>query len=146
MPKPRRLFYRTISIVWRNWLLSAMTVVALALGAFYIWFQLGLTPVAGSHGGTFRVGQGDSIQTIATNLQASGYIHSRQAFLAYVAFHGLLRRMQSGVYLIPDHSGAGVIAEMIAHGRVNTKRLTVPEGVTIAKVKELAATAGVEAQ
>jgi UPF0755 protein len=143
MPKRRPLFFRIISIIWRNWLLSAVTVVGLILAGFFVWYQLGLQALPAAEATTFRIGQGDSLQTIATHLQEQGLIRNREAFMVYVAFHGLLRRMQSGVYAIPAHAAGGQIADMIAHGQVNAKQLTIPEGVTVAKIRELAAAQGI---
>lgn len=143
MRKQLRSYYKTISTLFNRYMLWVPLAALLVLAGCFGWYEWNLRGIPRSHSQTFRITPGESAQQISAALKRDGLIHNAYAFEIYITLHGQRRRLQSGVYSVPGNASARQIAKMLATGRVDAKRLTIPEGATLAKVKELAAKQGI---
>jgi len=129
----------------RKWsmILSAGLVLTVM---FYGWYRWELRPAAATGGSQrFEIAAGQSVPQIATNLRSAGLIRNRDAFITYLNFHGLRAELKAGVYTLkPTQSGQSV-AQTLALGRIDVKRLVVPEGSRLRDIEKLAAQDGIPA-
>jgi UPF0755 protein len=144
MLKRLQSYCKTIWTAFNRYYLWVPLAAFLVLAGCVTWYELQLRPTDGIRTQTFKITQGQSVKDIAGSLQSQGFVRNAYAFEVYVTIHGLRPRLQSGVYSPKDHAGAKEIATMIASGRVDAKRLTIPEGVNLKKIKELAAAQGIK--
>src|SRR5665213_797690 len=134
MPKRQQLYCRTTSmrynLRWLNrikpWMWSVLVLAVIILVPLW-WYHAELQPTSSHKTAIFHVDQGQNVATIGHNLKTAGLIRNPLAFEAYVALHGLLRKMQTGTYVLNSGSSAPTIAETIAQGKISVKRITVPE-------------------
>lgn len=84
---------------------------------------------------------GTGSRQIAEELESSGVIDSRWAFLWERALHREAR-LQAGEYLFERPVEASEAFRMIRNGRVRLYRITVPEGLNRFEVAEAVATSG----
>ena len=129
---------------WPLWLLAGLVVAA---GAAYAGYQLELRPAAasGAASRTLVIAAGQSAPEVAANLKDAGLIRSRLAFEVYVNLHGLRAKLQVGSYSLSASSSTPAIAEAIAGGLAELKKITIPEGYTIAQITKRAADYGLSA-
>lgn len=132
------------------WLVAFIILVAivLAVSLMYLKYRADLSPV--QTGGEpayveFTVETGQNAQAIATQLKAKDLIRDRNAFITYVNLHGLRPRLKTGQYSLSQAQSAAQIAQTIAGGRTLTKRLIIPEGYTLAKIRAAAVKQGISA-
>lgn len=125
-------------------LIPVGVAVVILLG--YGWYRVDLLPVDSTGSGTsvnFTLPKGESPSTTARRLEQAHLIKSRTAFLVYVTAHGLRGNLQSGDYSLSPSYETEEIIDILTNGKVATKRLTIPEGTTIKKIRELAAAKGI---
>lgn len=78
-----------------------------------------------------------SANQIAGLLKKSDLIHSETAFLSYCKKEGYDSRLKAGHYRLSRSYSLAVIAGYIAEGRVVNISFTIPEGYTVAQIKDL---------
>jgi UPF0755 protein len=81
---------------------------------------------------------GASLRTVADSLAAHGVIDSRFWFRTLARLTGASRRLQSGSYALARGAGARAALAAIRNGRTVLTRFTVPEGLTLLEIAELA--------
>lgn len=120
-------------------------IIGIWLIGIFGWYEYNLRPVnASTHSTLVIIESGDSVDSIAENLETNKLIRSATAFKLYVTIHGLRGRLQSGAYdLHPDQSSRA-IAKMITTGQTSSQKMTVPEGFTISAIRARAATFGIQ--
>ncbi|MDD3268723.1 MAG: endolytic transglycosylase MltG [Syntrophomonadaceae bacterium] len=74
---------------------------------------------------------------IAGLLKKNDLIHSEAAFLSYCKKEDYDNRLKAGHYRLSRSHSLAVIASHIAMGRVVNISFTIPEGYTVAQIKEL---------
>ncbi len=120
-------------------------VVVAAIFGFYGWYRLNLRAVSSSTAPTsFTITPGQGQVETAKKLKDVNLIRSQPAFLFYVAVHNLSAKLQSGTYSISPALSTSEIARMFASGKVDQSHLTIPEGLTIAKIEQLAGGQGIK--
>ncbi|MSO88478.1 MAG: endolytic transglycosylase MltG [Rhodospirillaceae bacterium] len=89
--------------------------------------------------------RGAGAARIANLLEDAGIIDEPWLFLAVAHFLGNARRLKAGEYAFPERISAMAALETVVAGNTVVRRLTVPEGQTVAQVLTLlAATAGLD--
>lgn len=83
----------------------------------------------------FHVKSGDSVSAVASRLASAGLIDSARAFKVAVRAQG--GRVQTGEYDIPRRASVWRVADMLAHGKIATTTIVIPEGMTIIQIKNL---------
>ena len=82
--------------------------------------------------------EGVGLGTAAESLAAHGLISSQSWFAILGRLGRYHRSIKPGMYDIPQGTSARAILDMLKRGEVVTLRFTVPEGLTIAEVAQLA--------
>jgi UPF0755 protein len=123
-------------------------IAAGALGTI-IWYELGLravSPQGGVASQTYHLAPGTKVSELAADLEEKGIIRNHTAFVWFVTLHGLRRDLQAGTYELDPSDSAKDIADIISHGKVSVNRVVLPEGITIAKIKQLLEPKGISAK
>ncbi len=83
----------------------------------------------------FSVNRGDTVSSVARDLEKRGIISSAEIFKISVKAHG--GRIQRGEYEL--HSGISVwrVAHILSRGEIATTTIIVPEGLTVKQIKNL---------
>jgi UPF0755 protein len=130
-----------------NWIaLGTLSVLVAAWIGWALWYHANLAPVSASEVTVnFSVDAGQNTKLIAERLVEQKLIKNAFVFEAYVTIHGFRDNMQAGVYQLAPNMTSQVIAKKIAKGEVIQKRVTIPEGSTLAQIKEKVVAQGVNA-
>jgi UPF0755 protein len=83
---------------------------------------------------------GASFGAVTDSLKAHGVITNPRWFKLMARMRGVDRSVHAGVYEFPAGTSPWTVLAMLAHGKKAALRFTVPEGLTILDVAELAAT------
>ena len=81
---------------------------------------------------------GATFAQVTDSLEAHGVVTHRLWFKVVARVRGLDREVQAGVYEIPRGTGSWRVLSVLAEGRVTVTRFTVPEGLTLLELAELA--------
>jgi UPF0755 protein len=82
---------------------------------------------------------GASFSVVTDSLTAHHVIAHPRWFKLMARIRGVDRTVHSGVYQFPAGTSAWAVLDMLAHGKKAALRFTVPEGLTLMDVAELAA-------
>ena len=82
--------------------------------------------------------QGSGFRSVADSLAAHQLIGSSLWFRTLGRLRGVDRRVQAGVYDVPAGASAWEVLSILQEGKVALVRLTVPEGLTILELADLA--------
>ncbi len=83
--------------------------------------------------------RGASLAAVADSLQAHGVIKDAWQFRLYGRVRGLARRIRPGLYAFPLEERWRVIVGALKSGRTDDLVFTVPEGLTVVEIAEVAA-------
>ncbi len=83
----------------------------------------------------FHINRGEAVSSVAARLARAGLIDSAEFFKFSIRAQG--GRVQSGEYDIPRGASVWRIANMMAHGKIATVTIVIPEGMTILQIKNL---------
>lgn len=83
----------------------------------------------------FSVNRGDTVSSVAADLQKRGIISSADIFKISVRAHG--GRIQSGEYELHKNASIWRIAHILSRGEIATTTIIVPEGLTVKQIKNL---------
>jgi UPF0755 protein len=83
---------------------------------------------------------GATFAAVTDSLTAHGVVSNRRWFKLLARIRGVERSVHAGVYEFPAGTPSWTVLSMLAHGKKAALRFTVPEGLTILDVAELAAT------
>jgi UPF0755 protein len=117
--------------------LSLCLIALIGLGFFW-WAWAGVNGVGPSTQETrVLIPRGAGLETIGQRLEESGVISHRLFFIAGAVLTGRQRPVKFGEYLFPPGVSVRSLLEQMRDGRVVVRKLTVPEGLTVAQVFEL---------
>lgn len=83
----------------------------------------------------FSVRRGDTVSSVATDLQKRGIISSAELFKISVRAHG--GRIQRGEYELRRGNSVWRVAHILSRGEIATTTIIVPEGLTVKQIKSL---------
>ena len=86
----------------------------------------------------FTVPENATFGQVLDTLEAHGLIGNRVVFKLRARVSGADRRVHAGRYTASRGTSAGALLSMLAQGRTSAVRFTIPEGLTIGDVAELA--------
>ncbi|MCW5732301.1 MAG: endolytic transglycosylase MltG [Alphaproteobacteria bacterium] len=127
-------------------LLAGLLILAcgVAAGGAFLWARHAFHapgPAAGDV--TLILPRGAGLAEIARRLEEGRVVADRRLFAAGVYWYGQERQLQAGEYRFPAAISAHAAMRLLAEGRRVQRRLTVPEGLTVAEIQKLlAATEG----
>ncbi len=85
----------------------------------------------------FQINKGDSLQKIADELAQKGLVSNAQYFLWYAKFHKIYPNIKAGEYMIDHDVNFADVAEVLQSGKFYWRKVTIPEGLTSAQIKEI---------
>jgi UPF0755 protein len=93
-------------------------ILVIFLGAGFIWYQNGLSPVDKTDKAqiSFVVPRGQALREIANNLKEQGLIKDPVAFFLLVKLNGTDQSIQAGNFLLSPSMSASEINEMLTKG------------------------------
>lgn len=129
-PKQRSLNLKLI-------LLLVVVVFVLAAGGAYTWYS---SNVYNSNSDStqivnFEVKKGDTILSIAPELEAKGLIRSSDALKIYLRLNNLNPQLQAGVYEISMNLNLTQVLDLVSDGpQIHTAQVTIPEGLRMDEI------------
>ena len=119
-------------------LLSASLYAIAGTLCLYLGFSLVNAPPGGERAASpFFILQGESVQSVAVNLERGGHIRSAPFFVSLVRVSGRERSIKAGEYELRGDMRSTDIIRVFSRGVIATERFTVPEGLHIRQVAEL---------
>lgn len=85
----------------------------------------------------FQVNKGDSLQKITAMLAEKGLVSDSRFFLWYAKFHKIYPNIKAGEYMIDNDVNFADVAEVLQSGKFYWRKITIPEGLTVAQIKEI---------
>lgn len=130
----------------RLWWLVFAVAVLIAFGALTDWWYRRemRAPSTASETVAFSVSSGEKTKQIAAELSQKHLIRSKAFFLLYLDLHNLRSHLQTGDYKLKTTYTTPEIADILAGGKVATGKLIVPEGYTLAQIRQLAIAKGIK--
>ncbi|SDU05133.1 endolytic transglycosylase MltG [Desulfobacula phenolica] len=89
----------------------------------------------------FTVKPGQSLKSIAKNLEKEAVISSQTYFIVFTKFKKADKKLQAGEYSLSGSKSPEQILEIFLTGKVKLHRITIPEGLNIREVAALVETA-----
>ncbi len=83
--------------------------------------------------------EGTPAVAISGILADNGIVKNAKSFTLYTRLHKLASKYQAGQYALSPSMSMGEIADIISTGKVNTIKITIPEGYTEYDIAELVA-------
>lgn len=91
-----------------------------------------------------EIPHGASSTEIGQLLEKNGLIRSDRFFNIYVRVTGATNALQAGVYEIPPDKNLEGILQIMASGKQNTFRVTIPEGFTVKQIADRLSEHGID--
>jgi UPF0755 protein len=111
-----------------------LAILFIAAAGVFIWLNSPLLHTIKNV--EFKVNAGDSALSAGARLHKAGLIRDRKFFAGLCLITGNSHRLQKGLYLLNDNMSALEILYVIAHGKVYTVRVTIPEGFAVRQIAE----------
>ena len=122
----------------RVWWLLITLILILVAGVFVVRhvYNNDLQPVSASQTTQiFTVSSGDSVKTIANNLQSAHLIRSAWAMQLYVHSKELAAQLQAGTYAFSPSEGTVSLVTTLTKGKVTTRLVTILPGRRIDQLR-----------
>jgi UPF0755 protein len=133
VPAVEPLRRQTRIVKWVVWISFALVMALIMVAGYVGWWYLGQVRPDGEAGDSvaFTVLESDTIDSLASRLEAEGFIADESVFRWYVERKGGLE-INPGFYQLPtgDHMG-NVLARLRTPPDQTYQRVTFPEGFTI---------------
>lgn len=123
-------------------ILVGCVTITLALFAFYAW-QLRAVDPSDTSAQSVMLERGQSVRSIADNLEKRGLIRSGTALLLYVRLMGVQSGIKAGTYSISPSLSTRDILALVQQGASDDVPITIPEGYTVAQIDALLAEKGI---
>lgn len=124
---PRRIWYILVALV--------VAVILGVIGARHLYFK-DLDPVSDDQTTTiFTVEKGETVKSIATNLEEKKLIRSAWAMQLYVHSKELNDKLQYGTYAFSPSQSTPEIVTTMTKGKVSTRLVTILPGRRIDQVR-----------
>ena len=125
----------------RYFILAIALIVVLGATALYSGYVRFITPGPLKSDVTLVVPEGTGVAAIARQLEATGVIKDAFIFRFGVRLSGADKTLRAGEYLFPPETSARTAMLILRGGETVVRRLTVPEGLTVAQILPLLKTA-----
>jgi UPF0755 protein len=131
--KPKKFWLKILVIAP----IVIIILVLLSLGSFALFMRYYL--YSHNERGTeveFVVQKGQSVQSIAKDLEEKGLIKNDLPLLVYLKYKGLSGQLIAGEYRIKTDSTPMQIIDILTSGQVASQKITIPEGWTNKAIAE----------
>lgn len=116
---------------------NILGVILITFFLFY-WGLSNYTIVLPEPGISLDIKEGDSVNTIVSNLSQAGIIKSPEIFKFWLALHGHLKDLKAGNYEFQGSVSINSVASKIVNGQTNPAfKVTIPEGFSLFDIKAL---------
>lgn len=98
---------------------------------FLFWLRVGMySPLNAGDSSvvTFNIKKGEGVTDIGANLQQKGLIKNKLLFQLYVSGKGISKKLKAGDYSFSPNMSIAQIANKIASGEIEKKKLTILDG------------------
>ena len=85
----------------------------------------------------FQINKGDSLQKIAEELADKGLVRDAKYFFWYAKWRKIYPKIKAGEYMIDKDVNFADVAEVLQSGKFYWRKVTIPEGLTAAQIKEI---------
>jgi UPF0755 protein len=123
---------------------STQQRITLTISLFFDRKSLVEEHTLSTDGGTFTVGYGESVASVAERLDQLGYITDQQAFLHYMQYKGLDKTVQAGEYKIPQTFSDIQLANFLQDATPTDAIINILAGWRIEEIGASLGTTGVE--
>ncbi|MDH3692055.1 MAG: endolytic transglycosylase MltG, partial [Gammaproteobacteria bacterium] len=127
------------TVAAKSWRYPAALVTAglllVVTGAAYFYWSVSRPLIYKS--GRIAVHQGDSLTTVARQLQANGIISNVYCFIALAYVRGQTKSIKAGEYELPPELSIGGLLDQLISGRVVEYPLALIEGWTFPQILDL---------
>lgn len=125
---------------WLKWFLIIFTIIFVLLAATaaagFFWYKDAMTARSGSDERIkVQVEQGSAAADVATTLEQKGIIKSALALQIYMRTHGK-GDIKAGQYVFSPNQTPFEIVEWLIEGKIDTFKLTILPGKTLAEIKK----------
>jgi UPF0755 protein len=125
----------------------ALVLAVVVAGGAGLWFfaEMGMRPVDAddAQGVSVTIPQGSNTRAIAGILEEAGLIRSEMLFRVKSKLDGREESYKAGVYTFTRDMGMRrIMADLVEGVKAETKRFTIPEGLTVEQTAETLAEAG----
>ncbi|MCB9808621.1 endolytic transglycosylase MltG [Candidatus Peribacteria bacterium] len=119
-------------------------IIALLIGATYLWYTLSLRPADASSEQrvSVTVKAGSTTTHILEQLKENGLIRSSLATKIYMKLNGLDGSLQAGVFLLKESFDVPTVIRMLQLGKGEEIAITIPEGYTVKDIDAVLAEVG----
>lgn len=132
LPSRRSRGSRNQIVVFMNFLMSLIVLVAIGAGAFLFYGKRTFDgPGPAAQDTTFVVNPNSGLQTISNDLQAQGLISDAWIFSRGVSALGNAGALKAGEYGIKAHASMRDIMDVLKSGKSIMFSITIPEGLTV---------------
>ncbi len=114
--------------------LLLLTVLAGGAVAAYAWHWLH-QPVAGVTSSNFEVARGQSVISIARQLQQAGWMQHPQIWSLWARYQQLSGKLKAGEYVLKPGMSPDDLLHLLSSGNVLLHSLTIVEGSTYAELR-----------
>lgn len=128
----------------RNILLILSIIFIFSLGLSF-WFSM-YQSVSGSLEKSITIDKGNSADQIIKILIDNEVLNSRVLFKIALKIKSAEKKLKAGTYRIPSESSIAEIIDILAKGKVATKKLTIHEGSTMNSIANLLETSNIVAK
>lgn len=112
----------------------ALIVIGIVAGLY--WYNAALQPMSTGDGRTrVVIAPGATAESIGHQLEEAGVVQSSLAFNIYARLHGQLASLKAGNYYLSASQSVPDIVNWLVEGKVDTYRITILPGKTLAGIK-----------
>jgi UPF0755 protein len=134
---PKRLRRKIAWLIASGIAVILLVLAAIAAAVFSQWYNDALLPRSTQEKRVVvNVESGETVNTIAAHLYEKEVIKNAFAFEWYVKQAGVLNDLKAGTYLFSPNQPVSQIVQWLVEGRVDTFRLTILPGKTLAEIRE----------
>ena len=130
-PRPRRRFAR---FLFTTFLIGTVTVATFAVAGVWLFNKTFTAPGPLQGDLALVIPRGGSVRSIAALLETEGVIDDATVFTWGVRGLGSERPLVAGEYAFPPAVSAREVMVILQSGKVITRNLTIPEGLTALQV------------
>lgn len=118
-----------------KYFILTLLIIILA-GGFFIWWGVFHPINAEAESAVFLISRGDSVKTVAENLQRQGLIRSKYFFIGWARYKNKEKQIKAGYYDLSSSMTVFEILEKVSSETGRTKKLiTIIEGWTIKDIE-----------
>ena len=123
--------------------LKPVSTLASGAAAIALFGLLWFAPVGGPNSDQrVEITRGSTVKEIGENLEAQGLVRSGKAFQLLARVKGVDHALRAGHYRLQGSMWSWTVLDQLVSGQLQTKAVTIPEGLTLTQIAERVEDAG----